>query len=240
MKPALFKAALLFSLVLVFSACSHSGGSQQDEHSGDLVRVGQLPPALTDGEISFEQAIFNRSSVRRFSEQQLSLQQAGQLLWAAQGLSVDGISSSTRTAPSAGATHPMEIYLAAGSVEGLDPGLYRYDYLNHGLEMLLPQDIRDDLARAALNQSFIADAPVSIILAAEYERTTSRYGDRGVRYVHMEVGHITQNILLQAEALNLGALAVGAFNDQEVKTLLNIAEEPLMIIPAGEAATGSQ
>ncbi len=240
MISALFKAVLLLSLAIAVSACSSPPGSLQDDHSAAGDTIGQLPHPVTDGEISVEQAIYNRKSVRSFSEQPLSPEQAGQLLWAAQGLAVDGVSSPTRTAPSAGATHPMEIYLAAGNVEGLEPGLYRYDYSNHNIELLSAQDIRADLARASLNQSFIGEAPVSIILAADYERTKSRYGDRGVRYVHMEAGHITQNILLQGEALGLGAVAIGAFDDQEVKDLLNIAEEPLMIIPVGEAASGSQ
>ena len=119
-------------------------------------------------------------------------------------------------------------------VEGLQSGFYRYDHLNHDLEILTAKDLRAELALAALNQTFIKDAPISVVLAADYEKTTLVYGERGISYVYMEVGHVTQNILLQGEALGLGAVAVGAFSDEEVKALLNLDEEPLMIIPLGE------
>ncbi len=167
----------------------------------------------------------------------MELEQAAQLLWAAQGTGVDGVTGASRTAPSAGATHPMEIYLIAGRVNGLEPGVYRYRYDEHSLEKTASGDLREGLAAAALSQQFIASAPASIVLAADYDRTTSRYGDRGIRYVHMEVGHITQNISLQCESLDLGGVAVGAFDDEKVKELLMLEEEPLMIFPIGDVNT---
>ena len=234
---ALLRAVFVAAFILMVSACSSVNDNQEVSNANTdatAISGGQLPPPVTEGEVSVEQALYRRQSKRSFSDRQLSLEEVGQLLWAAQGLSVDGITGPTRTAPSAGATHPLQIYLVAGNVEGLQSGFYRYDYLNHDLELLTAKDLRAELARAALNQSFIKDAPISVILAADYERTTLVYGERGISYVYMEVGHVTQNILLQGEALGLGAVAVGAFSDGEVKALLNLDEEPLMIIPLGE------
>lgn len=198
----------------------------------------KLPSPSLTSDYSLERAIFERVSKRNFSEKPLTLKQVAQLLWAAQGIGVDGISGASRTAPSAGATYPMEIYLVVGKVEGLEPGVYRYKYAEHSLTKTASKDRRKELAYAALNQDFIARAPASIVLAAEYGRTTSRYGDRGIRYVHMEVGFIAQNIYLQCGSLNLGAVAVGAFDEESVKVLLEVEEEPLLIIPVGEISSG--
>lgn len=196
----------------------------------------KLPPPVLESSHSLEKAIFKRVSRRSFSKKPLAQAQVAQLLWAAQGKNADGAS---RTAPSAGATYPIEIYLVAGKVEGLEPGIYHYKYAEHSLVKIATKDFRENLAAAALNQHFVAEAPASIVLAANYARTTSRYGERGVRYVHMEVGHITQNIYLQCESLNLGTVAVGAFNDKKVKLLLEIKEEPLMIVPLGDISSAS-
>ena len=190
--------------------------------------------------MSLEESIYKRISGRSFSGNELSLEQAGQTLWAAQGLNVDSLSSASRTAPSAGATYPMEIYLVAGNVKGLPTGLYHYQYVDHSLKMVAAGDYRGELVAAALGQSYIGDAPASIVLAAVYDRTMSRYGERGIRYVHMEAGHITQNILLQCESLGLGAVAVGAFDDQKVRALLRLDEESLIIVPFGQISSRQQ
>ncbi len=223
----------LFSVVLLLtlSACSADDNSGITDNK--KTKIITLPPAALSSNYSLEETIYKRVSGRNFSEEAINLQQAAQLLWAAQGQGIDGISGATRTAPSAGATYPLEVYLLVGNVENITPGLYRYSFTEHSLHMLSDKDKRKDLASAALNQQFIAEAPAVIILAAEYSRTTGRYGDRGIRYVHMEVGHVTQNIYLQCEALGLGTVAIGAFKDQVVQLLLEIAEEPLMIIPIG-------
>lgn len=192
-----------------------------------------LPRPVTRGQVSVEEAIYNRVSRRSFQKQSLHLAQAGQLLWSAGGLGAVGAAGVSRAAPSAGATYPLELYLVAGAVEGLDTGLYYYDYRAHALEMLQQSDLRVRLARASLGQEMVAQAPVSMIMAANYERTTRRYGERGYRYVYMEVGSVSQNIYLQAEALQLATVAVGAFDDAAVKQVLSIDEAPLMIMPAG-------
>ena len=219
-------------LLLLLPACS----SPSEEIPGTEKRnkIISLPPPKHAGEISVEEALYSRVSRRDYSGGSISLEKVAQILWATQGKGIDGVTGASRIAPSAGATHPMEIYLIAGNVKGLEPGVYRYDYLEHTLALTLEGDWREDLALAALNQRFIASAPASIVLAAEYQRTTARYGERGIRYVHMEAGHITQNIYLQCEALKTGTVAVGAFRDEAVQKLLGIAESPLMIVPFGE------
>lgn len=230
-------SCLFLGIALLLTACTSPAGNLQDLGNDRLEKIKLPPPALESG-YSLEKAIFERVSRRSFSERPLTLEQVAQLLWAAQGTGVDGVTGASRTAPSAGATYPMEIYLVVGEVDGLEPGVYRYNYAEHSLVKTASKDRREKLAAAALNQHFVASAPASIVLAADYGRTTSRYGDRGLRYVHMEVGHITQNIYLQCGSLNLGAVAVGAFDDERVKVLLEIEEEPLMIIPLGEISSG--
>ncbi len=180
------------------------------------------------------EALYERSSERNFSAGGLSPQQAGNLLWAAGGVGVDGVSGATRTAPSAGGTYPLDIYLVAGvDMEGMKAGVYRYDYEGHVLLPVAEGDRRDLLAASALDQTFIAEAPAAVVLVAYYERTTGRYGERGERYVHMDAGYASQNIYLMAEELELGTVAVGAFDDVEVADILETDGVPLKIMPVG-------
>lgn len=200
-------------------------------------RAGQvkLPEPRRDGKMSLEEALAKRRSVREFKRDALSLADVSQLLWSAQGITAPG---GKRTAPSAGATYPLELLLVAGNVEGLAPGVYRYRPAEHDLLGLVEGDRRKRLAAAALGQEFVADAPITIGFAAVYERTARRYGPRAERYVHFEVGHAVENAHLQAVALGLGAVVVGAFNDAEVKQVLGLsgAEEPLCLLPVGKPA----
>ena len=189
----------------------------------------KLPKPKEKGGISIEEALNRRRSVRDYKKGALSLEQVSQLLWAASGRNLY-----RRTAASAGATYPLETYLAAGEVEGLEPGIYHYSSPRHSLEMTKERDARKRLSRAALGQETIEEAPISIIIVADYSRTTGHYGQRGNRYVHMEVGHVGQNVSLQAISLNLGTVMIGAFGDEEVKEVLGIEEEPLYIIPVGK------
>jgi len=192
-----------------------------------MERETSLPLPRLKGKISVEQAISERRSKRKFTPQQLTPAQISQLLWSAQGITEK--QRGFRAAPSAGALYPMEIYLLNKD------GLFHYLPREHKLEQLLQKDLRRDLAAASLGQGFIAQAPVSIVIVAVYERITSRYGSRGERYTDIEIGHIAQNVHLQAVALGLGSVPVGAFNDQAVKGLLQLPEkeEPLYIIPVG-------
>ncbi len=193
----------------------------------------KLPKPNVKGLVSIEEALNKRRSVRDYKRGPLSLEEVSQLLWAGLGKNLY-----RRTTPSAGATYPLELYLAVGEVEGLNPGLYHYSSSRHSLELVGEQDLRKGLCRAALEQRMIERAPVSILITAEVSRTTAHYGQRGVRYVHMEVGHVGQNISLQAVGLNLGTVMIGAFDDREVKEVLGIKEEPLYIIPVGRMEKG--
>ena len=194
-----------------------------------------LPEPDIYGKMSVEEALARRRSVRNFSSQPLSLKELAQILWAAQGM-VKKIAG-RRTAPSAGATYPLKIYavVGRGCIEKLKEGIYYYMPRRHSIVMVKRGDYRERLAYAALGQDFIAKAPISIIITAIYERTTSWYGKRGIRYVHFEVGHVGQNIHLQAEALGLGTVMVGAFHDERIAEILGITndEKVLYIAPIG-------
>ena len=129
----------------------------------------------------------------------------------------------------------MELYLVAGNVSGLPPGVYKYQPVLRRLVLITEGDLREPLARAAVNQTWMKDGAVEIVVAAVQERTTVKYGERGVRYVYMEAGHAAQNILLQATTMDLGAVPVGAFYEDQVIELLDMPgnEAPLYIIPVG-------
>jgi len=195
----------------------------------------KLPPPNPRGKISVAEAISKRRSVRRFRAQPLSLAQLSQLLWSAQGITGTG---GRRAAPSAGATYPLEIFVAIGEhgIEILAAGIYHYDVDNHSLSLHLSGDLRQKLADTALGQSFIANCPVDMVVCALHPRTAYRYGKRGQRYVHMEVGHVGQNVALQAVVLGLATVMVGAFEDEDVRKVLKLEEQikPLYIIPIGK------
>ena len=197
----------------------------------------RLPPPSQKGSLSLEEAITRRRSVRDFSSQSISQSQLSQILWAAQGISNTG--GGYRTVPSAGATYPLELFVVCGlnGVEGLADGIYHYRLDSHSLVVHRSGDVKLPLAKAALDQEFIYQAPVDIVICALYERTLRRYGARGERYVHMEVGHAGQNIYLQATALGLATVAIGAFDDKRVREVLRLDKpyKPLYIMPVGRA-----
>lgn len=174
-----------------------------------------------------EECIRQRRSVRSFQEDALSLDQISNLLWACQGIT-DAVWK-FRTAPSAGATFPLELTVVK------QDGVFRYIPLGHKLARVSEKDVRSGLAAASWNQEFIKEAPAVFIITAIYSRTTARYDERGLRYVHIEVGHAAQNLHLMAVALGLGSVPVGAFNDDEVKKILKLAKDeiPLYLIPVG-------
>ena len=195
-----------------------------------------LPPPTPKGSMSLEEAIDRRRSIRRFTPEPISQPQLSQILWATQG--VTDTRSGDRAIPSAGATYPLEIFVVCGSncVENISDGIYRYNPESHSLIPHRQGDLRLELARAALEQEFVYQAPVDIVIGAIYERTMMRYGARGERYVHIEVGHAGQNIYLQATALGLATVAIGAFHDEEVREILQLDKriKPLYIMPVGK------
>jgi SagB-type dehydrogenase family enzyme len=191
-----------------------------------------LPPVRHNSSVSLEATLLTRRSVRKYADEPLSLEEVSQLLWAAQGITDDG---GYRTAPSAGALYPLEVYLLAGDVVGLEKGVYKYLPFGHTIIKVTSQDRRVDLHQAALKQDAIIQAPAVIVLAAVYDRTKAKYGDRAPQYVHIEAGSVAQNVYLQATALDLGTVLIGAFYDNQVKAVVGLAkdEEPLALMPVG-------
>jgi SagB-type dehydrogenase family enzyme len=209
----------------------------------NLQAIINLPSPRLKGKVSLEETIVRRRSVRRYRREPLDLSQLSQILWSAQGITGSG---RLRAVPSAGATYPLEVFVVVGRQgvivgelkqpsEELQAGVYHYEADSHSLSLHKAADLRPDLARASLDQEFIIDAPVDIVICALYHRTSRRYSRRAERYVHMEVGHAGENIHLQAVALGLATVEVGAFHDEEVSEVLGLEEQikPLYIMPVG-------
>jgi SagB-type dehydrogenase family enzyme len=191
-----------------------------------MSQIIKLAEPNTKGTLPLEKAIATRRSCRDFSPQPITFEQIGELVWAAQGQDTAG---RYRTAPSAGATYPLELLVVTGE------GLFHYLPAKHSLEKRSDQDLRAALASAAWGQNFIEEAPLTLVFAAEFARTTRRYGERGIRYVYMEAGHAAQNVHLQAESLGLGSVAVGAFDDASVSKVLSLPDhrEPIYMVVVG-------
>ena len=233
MRQGYWKYLVITTAVLMLLAgCSRPGTTPTPTSPAESTKVIELPKPHYDSDVSLEESLLKRRSIRDYSSEPLTLPEVSQLLWAAQGItSPEGF----RTAPSAGALYPLEVYVVAGKVENLSPGIYRYKPDKHELIQVRDGDRRSDLTDAALKQSAVMDGAMAIVITAVYERTTAKYGDRGIRYVHIEVGHAAQNLCLQATALGLGAVTIGAFQDEQVAKVLDLPdkEQPLYIIPVG-------
>ena len=193
----------------------------------------ELPEPGYQSETSIERALLERQSVRSYRAEAVTLAELSQLLWAAQGVTRP---RGFRTAPSAGALYPLELYVVGGDIEGLESGIYKYRPLDHALWLVSKGDRRAELSGAALGQGCVRRGALIIVFCAVYERVTRHYGDRGVMYVHMEAGHAAQNVHLQAVGLNLGTVVIGAFRDPEVSRIVGLtdAEEPIYLMPLGK------
>ncbi len=218
-----------FALLFAFGMRTEGKTMEKQEINSDIIK---LPAPSYESATCIEQALLKRKSVREYSEQRLSLAEVSQLLWASQGITDK---EGSRTSPSAGAIYPLAVYLVAGDVEGVPDGIYLYQPLTHDLKKVSAGDVRKDLCKACLRQTYIADGSAVIAFSAVYEKVTKKYGQRGIRYTHMEVGHASQNVYLQAVSLNLGTVAVGAFYDNEVKKILHLGEgeQALYLMPVG-------
>lgn len=230
-------SALLFSQV--FKKITPARSSQEKENTSlipmENIQEGSiitLPPPSKSGSMSVEEALSIRRSIRTYSPASLSLPHLSQMLWAAQGINNE---RGFRTAPSAGATFPLEMYLVANRVEGLPKGIYHYKPMENQIELIHHKDVAQDLARASLSQQMISDAAIVLIFGAIIERTSARYGERGYRYVLNEIGHAGQNVHLQAASLSLGTVAIGAYRDEEVEAILNLPDpvKVLYMMPVG-------
>lgn len=223
---------LLILTMAVFLPLSYlhknSEGASIPETSDTLA----LPDPQRNSTISVEEAILNRKSVRNYKNEPISIKEISQILWSAQGITHSG---KLRSAPSAGATYPLEVYVVVGNASDLSPGLYHYFPQGHRLSKILAGDLREKLSVACLNQPSVEKGAIDLVFCAVYSRTTSRYGNRGTMYVHMEVGHASENVSLQTVSLGLGTVVIGAFDDKKVKELLGLSEEEeaLYIMPIG-------
>lgn len=229
------KAFVTFTVVcgiIILAAMSSPIMSNESIGGGNSMDTIKLPEPDYDSKTSVEKALLERRSVRGYKKESLTLVEVSQLLWAAQGITNR---RGFRTAPSAGALYPLEVYIVVGDVNDLPEGIYQYKPHKHELLKIADGDKISDLCTAALGQGCIKQCAAAIVFSAVYERTTKKYGERGIKYVHMEVGHAAQNVHLQVVSLNLGTVVVGAFNDNEVKRIMNMTdkEQPLCIMPIG-------
>ena len=225
---------MIISVLILFTGTGFDflqpGEASEEETVNEEVNL----PQARKQESELGELIYGRRSVRNFEDKEVPRQKVSDILWSTDGITVDGVTGPTRATPSAGATDPLVVYLAASQVENLQDGIYRYNIQQEELEMIVEGDRLSELAQAGLGQGAIREAPFSLIITANFARTTSRYGDSGNRYVKIEAGHAAQNANLMAENLGLSGVIIGAFNDEEVqKAMGGIGEDPLLIIPMG-------
>jgi SagB-type dehydrogenase family enzyme len=202
--------------------------------AGGDMKSFELPKPKMEGDVSIERALQERRSKRKYAPDPVRLADASQLLWAAQGIT--DTREGLRTAPSAGALYPLELYLVAGNIENLADGVYRYIPRQHELTKTGDGDRRRALAKVAFDQSWIQEAAGLLVFSAVPDRITRKYGKRGMRYVYMEAGHAAQNVYLQAVSLGLATVVVGAFEDDNVKRVVGLEEDPLYLMPFGRPA----
>jgi SagB-type dehydrogenase family enzyme len=226
-------ALLLIFVYLVFKGKIFQNFTMKPKEKNFNENKILLEKPRTKGPVSLEEAILKRRSQRSYKKAPLSFFEISQILWSAQGITSSG---GLRTVPSAGALYPLEIFLVVGEVENLKAGVYHYDPESHSLLKIKEGDFRSELSLAALGQSWVKEAPAVLVIGGVFERTTKKYGERGVRYVYMEAGHASQNVYLQATALGLGTVAVGAFDDERVEEILGLPKEvsPFYLMPIGK------
>ncbi len=220
------RLTIAIALVLV-AGC----GGNADSGGRSVGMLIDLPAPSHSGDVSLEQTLATRRSVRHFTSDALDAAQLSQLLWSAQGVTTD---AGKRTAPSAGALYPLESYVVTSE------GWYRYLPDDHRLERCGVGDVRGALSDAAFGQEAVAAAPVVFLVTGVYDRTAHKYGHRAERYVHLEAGHAAQNLLLQAVAEGLGAVPIGAFDDGQIQSVLGLPadHEPLYLLPVGHPGPG--
>jgi SagB-type dehydrogenase family enzyme len=216
------------AVMVLWFTLAHLGAAG---HGAETVK---LPPPVTKGTVSVEEALQGRRSTRQFAARPLEVAQVSQLLWAADGINRP---EGKRTAPAARAAYAIDLYLVAGErgVTGLAPGLYRYLAPEQALEVVAKGEFRAGVAKACNSQAWMATAPVLVAIAGDYARCAVKNGDKAPMYTHFEAGFVAQNLLLEAGALGLGAGIVGGFNDQVLAQALQLpkAAVPLMVLPVG-------
>lgn len=228
-----FIIMITIGIVLYFLFYKSMNNKQSFPEVANKTALIELPEPKFAGSVSIEEALLKRRSVREYQEEPLTLFEISQILWSAQGITNQ---AGHRTAPSAGALYPLELYIVVGDVKKLPAGVYKYRPDKHALKNISSGDKRESLKTAALGQPMVADAPVTLVFTAVYERTTAKYGERGKQYVWIEVGHAAQNVYLQAESFRLGAVVIGAFHEDQMKEICNIEEneEPIYLMSVGK------
>jgi SagB-type dehydrogenase family enzyme len=188
----------------------------------------EIPPFMID----FMAVVELRTSVRDYQNMPLSLLELSYLLWCTQGVKqVLGNKATLRTVPSAGARHALETYLLIHNVEGVKPGLYRFLALEHKLiEVNMAKDVSKEIIKGCLDQGFIAKSGVTFLWSAEVERMKWRYGERGYRYLHLDAGHVCQNLYLAAQVVGCGVCAIAAFDDGYINSVIGLDGEEEFII----------
>ncbi len=241
MKRVIF---VLCSLSIIVSAASQDVATENPVSQEKVII--QLPAPSFDSNSSVENALLTRRSERVYLQDAIRLEDLSQILWAAQGVTwvIDTVPKvfigekwfgGVRTAPSAGALFPIELYIAAGNVESLDPGLYKYNALNHTIAKVTDGDKREDVRKAALGQTAIKNGPACIIIAANFGRTEYKYKARAAQYVYIESGAVCQNIYLQCNTLGIGTVMIGAIREEPMKVALGMpdSETPIGVMPVG-------
>ena len=211
------------ALLAALTACDERQGSAKAPR---YLSTTRSPAPTTSGGMALAEALRRRRSVRDFLDTPLTQEQIAQLAWAAQGVTDP---RGFRTAPSAGALYPIELYVVTAE------GVFRYLPRARAFQSLNLGDTRQALADAALHQTWVAKAPATFVVCAVHERTMKKYGERGVRYATIEVGHVCQNLSLQAVALGLGSVSIGAFQDDDVRRLIRAPSDhrPLCLVCVG-------
>jgi SagB-type dehydrogenase family enzyme len=221
-----------FWLLIVLSGCSTREGNSQMVVKNKKNSI-QLPVPKTNGALSVEQAIAQRRSIRQYKQLPLSIDTIAQLLWAAQGITHDTLKRAVPSAavPDGGPLYPLELYLVAKNITGLAAGVYHYIVQKHALE----QCVSEDVSACLSSQPCVMQAMASIVICGDYERIGRAYPEQAQRYTHMEVGMAAENLYLQSQALNVGTVFVGHFDEKAVHALLALPakEQPLCIMPLG-------
>jgi SagB-type dehydrogenase family enzyme len=236
-KKKLVLIILIIVFISVLSLYYFSGQKKSVYTNRNIISITSLPSPVLTGNISVEEAIQNRRSVRTFSNESITIGNLSQILWAAQGITDN--QSSLRAAPSAGQVYPLEIYIIIGNngVSGLENGVYHYVPSNNTLEKLLNGDLKSDLSGIANGQPWVKQAPIDILITGNYLKMVDKYGDKDLstRFVDLEAGHVGENIYLESESLGLVTVSLGSFNEKQLVQLLNIPnnETPLYIFPVG-------
>lgn len=194
-------------------------------------------PKLIDIKESLSKTIKTRRSYREYGDEPISMQELATILYHSYGIREDSTDFPYRNVPSAGALYPLEIYVYANKVEGLKQGIYHYNIVDNGLELLTLGDFNDYLVKSCLGQRFVTQGGCVIFFTTLFRRNMCKYGHRGLRYILLDAGHIAQNLILCSEALGIGTCPIGAFFDNEINSLLGVdgmEETTLYLIVMGK------